>query len=234
MPLNPTALPILKLGSRGNAVKAAKMGVHQWNAKDGNTTAFYGPFFKPQVVAFQQAHKLTGDGVIGAATWKALLPHLSAAAKDLLVPAPSILLLINPIPHNAKSYSLCQGLHETGGLDGNWALDFCVAPNTGVLACEAGVVTKLSGHSPSQDLWDTQGVFGWTVYFTTENGYRYFVTHLGSRSVKVGDKVVAGTKLGAVGDQAFRPDHTHYGVSSPKGEADAKRRITQVGNAPRI
>jgi murein DD-endopeptidase MepM/ murein hydrolase activator NlpD len=234
MSIDPKTLPVLKPGSRGPAVKAAKMGVHAWNAKPGNTTALYGPFFKPLVKQFQTAHNLTADGVIGPATWKALLPHLNATAKALLEPPMSILLLCNPIPRSASRYSLCQGLHETGGLDGNWAIDLCVDPNTPVLACEAGTVTKLSGRSPKQDVWDTQGVFGWTVYFTTPAGYRYFVTHLGSKSVKVGDKVVAGTKIGAVGDQAFRPDHTHYGVTSPKGEGDAKARILAVSKAPRV
>ncbi len=95
-------------------------------------------------------------------------------------------------------------------------------------------MTKLSGHPPGKDTWDAAGTFGWSVHFTTPRGYRYFVTHLGSRSVRLGDDVVAGTPLGAVGDQAFRPDHVHYGVTSPRSEADAKRRIMQVERAPRI
>ena len=46
MTVDLTRLPTLKLGSRGSAVKAAKMGVNQWNAKKANTTPVYGLFFR--------------------------------------------------------------------------------------------------------------------------------------------------------------------------------------------
>ncbi len=235
MSIDPNTLPILRFGSRGPAVEAAKTGVNHGNGEKANTTRFFGPFFGPRVKRFQAAHHLTADGVIGPATWRAILPHLTPAAQLLLRQLPpSVLLMCNPIPRNAERYAMCQGLHPTAGIPGNWAVDLCVAPKTPVLACEAGTVTKLSGHSPTQDTWDTQGVFGWSVHFETPHGYHYFVTHLGSRTVQVGDHVVAGTRLGTVGDQAFRPDHVHYGLTSPKGEKDAKARIMAVANAPRI
>jgi hypothetical protein len=47
-------------------------------------------------------------------------------------------------------------------------------------------------------------------------------------------QVQAGDLLGFVGDQRFRPDHTHYAVHSPKSEADAKAHITAVSKAPRV
>ena len=43
-----------------------------------------------------------------------------------------------------------------------------------------------------------------------------------------------GHVIGWVGDQEFRPDHIHGGVTSPKGEADAKAKIEAVADAPRI
>ncbi len=86
MSVDPNTLPVLKFGSRGAAVTAAKMAINAWNAKGWNTTAVYGPLFGPRVKDFQRAHHLTADGVIGPATWKALIPHLSPAALLLLKP----------------------------------------------------------------------------------------------------------------------------------------------------
>lgn len=131
---------------------------------------------------------------------------------------------------------VCQGLHPTAGLLANWAIDFCDTPGARVLAVEGGIIQKLSGHPPSQDTWDTQGVFGWNTYIRTGHGYTYFYTHLGwqNPTCKVGIRVTAGTVIGKVGDQHFRPDHVHVGVSSPLGPEDAKKRITLVSKAGRV
>jgi len=145
-----------------------------------------------------------------------------------------VLSVCNPIPLG-HSGSVCQDLHQTAGLPGNWAIDFCANPNTPVVACEAGVVTRFSGHDPTDDQADRDGVFGYTVYFRALRTYEYFVTHLGRypTGLSVGDKVVPGTVIGYVGDQRYRIDHTHYGVSSTLGQSDAKKRITAVKKAPK-
>lgn len=131
---------------------------------------------------------------------------------------------------------VCQGLHPTAGLPGNWAIDFCDTPGARVLAVEAGKIQKLSGHPPSDDTADAMGVFGWSTYIRTPIGYVYFITHLGSRTpgLRVGSKVEAGDAIGRVGDQDFRPDHAHVGVTSPLGQDDARRKILLVANAPRV
>jgi hypothetical protein len=46
-------------------------------------------------------------------------------------------------------------------------------------------------------------------------------------------RVQAGDLIGFVGDQRFRPDHSHVAVHSPKSETDAKARITVVSKAPK-
>jgi hypothetical protein len=131
---------------------------------------------------------------------------------------------------------ICQGLHETGGLPGNWAIDFCCDPGTWILVPELATVTRFSGHSPGDDQADSMGVFGWTTYLLSPRGYQYFITHQGSRlaSLRVGMIVRPGDQLGRVGDQRFRPDHAHIGVTSPLGPTDAKRRMTAVSQAARI
>lgn len=148
--------------------------------------------------------------------------------EELVVPT-----LVYPIAKPARS-SVCQGSHVTSGIPGNVAFDFCAAPGSQVLAVEAGWVTRLSGHDPLEDLPDNSGVFGWSVYFETLAGYRYFTTHYGKRHVKVGEKVVAGTVLGTIGDQRFRPDHLHYGVTSPFGPSDAFARMAKVAAAKHV
>lgn len=138
-----------------------------------------------------------------------------------------------PLPSNI----ICSvgGLHETAGIPGNWAKDWICAPGAPVLAVEKGTIIRLSGNPPSDDSMDAQGVYGWSVSFVSPAGYRYFVTHLGRREpLRVGQIVDVGEPLGFVGDQHYRPDHVHYGVTSPLGEADARRRISAVANAPRV
>lgn len=128
------------------------------------------------------------------------------------------------------------GLHETSGLNGNWAIDFICKAGLGIVAVEDATITRFSGHDPSDDTADQTGVYGWTTYYRTPAGYLYFATHQGRRlpTLRVGQKVKAGDLIGYVGDQRYRPDHLHLGVTSPKGEADAKARIKAVAAAPRV
>lgn len=130
--------------------------------------------------------------------------------------------------------SICQEWHETAGLPGNWAFDFCAAPGTAILAPERMTLLRLSGHPPSDDSADAAGIFGWSQHFQAASGYHVFVTHEGSRDTDVGQTFVAGQIIGRVGDQRYRPDHTHIGYTSPKGEWDARNRINTVAHSPRV
>ncbi len=151
--------------------------------------------------------------------------------KDLLG---SPALLVFPIATELDV--LVGGLHPTAGLENNWALDFICHAGLGIVAPEAAQVTRFSGHDPSDDSADRNGVYGWTTYLTTPTGYLYFITHQGRRypTLRVGMNVKAGDLIGFVGDQRYRADHAHVGVTSPKGTADAKARITAVSKAPRV
>ena len=130
--------------------------------------------------------------------------------------------------------SLAQGLHETGGLNENWALDWKAPIGSVIVSPEAGRIVRLSGSPMSQDVPDPSGVAGFSIHIETPMFYRYFFTHFGDREVVADEIVEAGQPIGTLGDQKFRIDHTHGGVTSPKGEADAKARIMAVHNAPRI
>lgn len=105
-----------------------------------------------------------------------------------------------------------------------------------MLAVQAGEVTKISGRSPALGADQKVGIFGYSVHYATDSGYRWFSTHYGSLYAKVGQRLKVGTRLGLVGNWTDDPgrSHTHLGVTSPKGEYDAKRTVELVANGPRI
>jgi len=195
---------------------------------------------KQRLAKLQQAEKLlkqTRDGYPGpnkGTFWRPALKLIDELERDLKPkPAPA---RVFPIAAPPDIHVLVGGLHPTAGLAHNWAIDFICHAGLGVCAPEAGTITRFSGHDPSDDTADRNGVYGWSTYLTTPAGYLYFITHQGRRlpSLRVGQHVQAGDLLGYVGDQRYRPDHAHIGVTSPKGEADAKARITAVSKARRV
>lgn len=132
--------------------------------------------------------------------------------------------------------TVCQGLHPTAGLAGNWAIDFCAPGGTTVVAPVKAKVKKLSGRPPTYVANSTVGIFGWSIHLETSDGYRFFSTHYGTRSVELGQTVPAGGRLGTVGHWPGDPgrSHVHFGVTSPYGTADARKHITAIANAPRL
>lgn len=82
--------PTLKLGSRGPAVRAAKTAYNRWNAREGNTTAVYGLFFRPKVKGFQKAFGIPQTGVIGPATWKQFDRYLTARERERWLDVPRL------------------------------------------------------------------------------------------------------------------------------------------------
>jgi len=142
--------------------------------------------------------------------------------------------LVSPVPSNVRVH--VGGLHETGGVPGNWAKDWICPAGTPIVAVERATVTRLSGKAPSSDGPDSIGAYGWSTWYRTPTGVLWFWTHFGLREpgLAVGDRLEPGTILGYVGDQDFRPDHIHGGNTHPLGSAAAKRHVTAVANAPQV
>lgn len=189
-----------------------------------------------KLIEAERLLKQTKDGYPGpnkGTYWRPALKLIDELEADL---KPKARTLVFPIAAPPDVHVFVGGMHETSGLDGNWALDFICKAGLGICAPEAATVTRFSGHDPSDDSADKNGVYGWTTYLRTPAGYMYFVTHQGRRypTLRVGQHVQAGDLIGFVGDQRYRPDHLHLGVTSPKGDADAKARITAVSKAPRV
>lgn len=146
------------------------------------------------------------------------------------------LLRCYPHPLGAPHTYIGQGLHETAGITGNWAIDFMAPGGTPILAVENARITRLSGRDPNLGAQQTIGIFGWSIHYETPAGYRYFSTHYGTRSCVEGQRVDCGEVIGTVGSWPGDPgrSHLHLGVTSPLGIADAKKRITAVSQAPRV
>lgn len=212
-------------------------GIAQFVDKTPGVRRTYGPAKRRAVNKIRATLGMPLDGVYDRKVHEFLKPDFDAYAAKLMLgyrPPPTLYF---PIAGDPEAHAtVCQNLHPTGGLEGNWAIDVCAKPGSAIVAVEKGTIYRFSGSPPGEDMNDPAGVYGWSTYFASPGGYLYFVTHQGRRlpSLEIGMVVQAGDTIGYVGDQEYRPDHTHYGVSSPKGERDAKARITSVSRAPRI
>lgn len=136
--------------------------------------------------------------------------------------------LIQPIPHGYNS-KIIQGKHPTAGLTGvlgNSATDYLAADfgadaGAPVLAVENGSIVRLAGKTPKEGPWDPtlgiHGPFGWSIYLLGDSGAEYFITHLGTQEVAVNQQVIAGQRIGSVGDYASwgGANHAHVGIKSP-------------------
>lgn len=141
--------------------------------------------------------------------------------------------LVYPHPKGAKSKS-GGVIHTTGGLPGNIALDFMAPGGTLVLAPQAGIIRRWSGHNPVNGVYPG-AVFGWSIYLECADGF-YFCTHLGVRYAPVGRHVIAGDAIGRVGHWPHDEgrSHTHLGFTAHAGAKAARARIQAVAVASRV
>lgn len=73
------SLPVLRSGSEGSAVQTAEQDLQHLGYYKGAIDGIFGPELQRAVQAFQRAHGLSADGVIGPATWQALAAALQGA-----------------------------------------------------------------------------------------------------------------------------------------------------------
>jgi murein DD-endopeptidase MepM/ murein hydrolase activator NlpD len=212
---------LLKLGARGKDVRAMKRGLAR--AGHGRLAASFNPFFDPFVQRhlkdFQHKAGLSPDGVYGEHSHRALIPWFDKFAQQLYEQAADEVWEPKGQEQQqapAGSVSLPQDFvptHETAGLPGFRAIDVFGKPGATVLAPEDGVIARFSGRDPGQG-GSPGGPYGWSIYLDAPSG-RYFMTHFGSRSVSVGQRVKRGETLGTVCDSAVsgKPgtSHIHLG-----------------------
>ncbi len=64
--------PVLRRGARGEAVRRLQTLLRRHGFSPGAVDGIFGPATEAAVVAFQRAHGLLADGVVGPRTWRAL------------------------------------------------------------------------------------------------------------------------------------------------------------------
>ncbi len=243
----PVLTRTLKVGCVGKDVEACKRAVYRYLHAGGQWNTFvrsapvvrrtYGVFFRTAVKHAQARLRLPQTGTICPRTYAALRQAhaFDALADDLLRAYQSSTRPKVCYPHPAGQGGTYGPLHPTEGLPGNWAVDFMAAGGTPVLASFDGRVTRFSGHDPASGVIGGD-IFGWSIYLEAKDGRTAFITHLGSRSCTVGQTVRCGHMIGTVGHWPHDPgrSHTHEGISSPFGSADAKQRILDIARAAKL
>jgi len=209
MPVDKTKLPTLRLRSRGPAVKAAKMGIHKWNGKAGNTTPVYGPFLVPLVRAFKKDQRV-GDSssVIGPATWEALLRFIPKEGKKLLpqtTPSKPLWENIGPVQPGGVSLLDMSLTHPTTSIPLFPAIDTAWGGGGGVVVIAPEPCTV--------DTKDTSSSPGEAVYLTGQSKLRYWVGHL-DRDWPLGHKFKKGDLIGRTLPIPGASDHAHWGVNA--------------------
>lgn len=230
-----------------STVKGLKRGMIRLgylNQPLGSETDDYGLDLKAAMKKFQKVERLTQNGHYGRGEYASLReakvpagPNKGQYALDSLAlkyVREDLVSLCYPHP-DVDGVWVGQGLHQTTGIYGNWAIDFMAHGGTPVLAVERARIVRFSGHDPK--LWPTgAGIWAWSIYYSTTTGYDFFSTHYGSRTCKVGQIVEVGDQLGLVGNWPGDPgrSHTHLGCSSVRGTSDAKRHIEAISKAPKL
>jgi hypothetical protein len=241
-------LALVKPYLRGQDVEAVRRGGLRYLEDDKGWTAYkqmsvtsrrtFGPGMTDLVKRIERKAGLHIDGKAGASVDRILRVSggYDGTCYGLLKAyADAQVTWCYPHPIGATS-SICQKLHETAGIDNNMAYDFCAPGGTKVLAVVNAEVVKISGHPPTYVPDPSLGIFGWNLHYVTPTGYRWFSTHYGDLTVRVGQPLRVGQIVGHVGRWPGDPgrSHTHLGVTSPHGRADAAAWIERVAYAPRV
>jgi murein DD-endopeptidase MepM/ murein hydrolase activator NlpD len=172
----------------GNIVGAFKASDHSPNANIARMRAKTG---KPIPASTANPPATTAAATTGTATAAATA---AAAGKGIQLPTSQ------------------RSTHETGGLPGFPAVDIMATPGTPIKAPEDGMITRISGHEPSEAPPEGQGgPWGLTIYYVgTDSGNTYYMTHL----MKVGKpgRYKKGQVIGLIGNYPGGADHVHYGI----------------------
>ncbi len=251
----PYGLPESGLRSQGPTCEALKRAMARLDFLPWTPDAFDQQFnrrLSDSLNAWDPGHTGYGQGrwtKLRAAKIPAGLPHAGEYALDSTAlgliqqdfleqhpPPPPFPALV--YPHDKDWSSVSGGfLHETGGIGGNWALDFLTSPGTPVLAVEDGVVSKTAGHPPETGLHGSnRDVFGWSIYLKSSGGF-WYSTHYGRILVRAGQPVKVGEVIGFVGDWPHdRPrSHTHLGYTHFTHIGTLSRsKIRACAAAPRV
>jgi peptidoglycan hydrolase-like protein with peptidoglycan-binding domain len=189
----------VRQGSTGEAVRAAQTQLNKHGAGlavDGR----FGSVTDGAVRAYQSAHGLAVDGLVGPQTWQSLLGGGSGPA-----PGPHAL----PLARGA----LPRAAYGAPHWNGNPAVDLMVS-----------YVPAYAITSGTVDHYDSASC-GIGIRLLQPDGSRFVYCHLSARSVAEGASVSAGTRLATTGDTGNSGDpHLHVEIRTADGVARCPQR----------
>ncbi|MDX6257903.1 MAG: hypothetical protein QOJ11_4237 [Frankiales bacterium] len=180
--------------------------------KTGGSYGTYGPRTLKAVEHFQAVHHLTPDGIVGAATWNALLGK-QRATKNIAKPVKPATKPKRASRSTTRAGWICPvgpshdvtdsfgdprpgGRHHEG--------DDIMAPRSSpIYAVESGVIGKAARGNLAGNEIILRGV----------SGNSFFYAHQSANLVHTGERVSAGQligKVGNTGDAAGGPTHLHF------------------------
>ncbi len=117
----------------------------------------------------------------------------------------------SPIP-GQKAHTVST--HPTDGLPGYPAFDYMAPAGTTAVSPVDGKVLRTGGQAPSPGTCPPGGPCGRSMYIQG-GGKTYFLTHMDKLTVKDGDTVKQGQKIGEVanGPASWSSPHVHMGVN---------------------
>jgi murein DD-endopeptidase MepM/ murein hydrolase activator NlpD len=149
------------------------------------------------------------DAIFGTDTYTAAGYHPNS--KDGV--APTTGTPVAPRGPGVQLPSFITSTHQTAGLAGFPAVDIMAKPGTPIRAPEDGVITRISGHEPTEPPPQGQGgPWGLSIYFLgSKSGNTYYMTHL----VRVAEPGAYkfGDVIGIIGDYpGSSADHVHFAI----------------------
>lgn len=209
---------ILKQGSTGTQPVAVKRALfhagfrEDWDSLADKAIAaeILGGTAVGNLETFQRYHGLPVDGVYGPATHAVLRGSFDAFCVKLYTAKPPP----PPVGDRVVVPLTFTPTHETAGLPGFPAIDVFGKPGSRVIVGFDCEVTRLSGKSPGLG-GPPHGPYGWSAYLAGPHGL-WYVTHMASRTVVVGDRLKKGDQVGTVCDAAVAhmptsDSHVHVG-----------------------
>ncbi|HWO94841.1 MAG TPA: peptidoglycan-binding protein, partial [Bacillus sp. (in: firmicutes)] len=150
---------ILKLGMQNNDVKEVQTLLKQKGYFKSTVTGYYGFITKNAVTAFQRAHNLTADGIVGPRTYRALIGMETAGSKASSTVNTSTVLKSGM--RGTAVQQLQQALKNKGYFSGNATGYFGSITKSAVMAFQRGnglAVDGIAGPATLKRLSSNQAV----------------------------------------------------------------------------
>jgi peptidoglycan hydrolase-like protein with peptidoglycan-binding domain len=195
----PHLIVAVRQGSAGEAVKAAQTQLNKYGAGlavDGR----FGSVTDGAVRAYQGAHGLAADGLVGPQTWQSLLGGGNGGGGGGGDPAGFAL----PLDRGALPRAAYAGPHWNG------------TPAVDLMVSYAPAYALTSG---TVDHYDS-ATCGTGIRLLQPDGSRYVYCHLSARAVAEGSTVSAGTRIATTGDTGNSgAPHLHIEIRTADGIA---------------